>query len=816
MKFSSPSGNLAQTAIKALFLLGLTAPLASAKVVNYRYLRFTPTALRDPGTLAISLSEFQFFNGATRIPTLGTTVTDPSAIASSPASNVYDNYLNSVWQNNSYFSASLTFDFGAPKAIDSYNFVTSLSAAGGDPVSWSIEGSTNGGDWEPVDSITNFVPTTDRFQVAAAANFVFPSVAKPQITAFEFNDVTQPFIVASGVGVDLYYSTVNATSAKITADDANNTELYSSTSNLDNDFPSIIPIPEKQGVYTLTATNAGGSTTRKLTIRAASNHVQSYQYVRYTPLRLRGGGTQIQLSSFDFKLNGAAVPVASVTNPGGTTDTVGEGVGNLIDNHNTATKWFTKNLSPVIFNFGTPTSFDSYSFTTANDSNDRDPVQWIIEGSNNNTSWDLLENITSPPYPTSPIAKTDSGNIPFSGLALTPPAVTLTSTGSFAAAGDPITLTYSAFGAGTLTLSSGVTLTGTSGTVIVNPTATTTYTLTSTTSAGATATAAVTINVVTPTGSVNFPTSFDAATDLSLVGSAKLVNDFATFPNGPNAKRVRLTDLRPNQYGAAWSTSKIKVTDGFETTFDAQISHPDYVNTVGGISFIIQNTTNRYNASNSSALYINNNAVSIALDTFTSRDLYNAPYPGETEANVNVYANTTSKGIYNLDSKGLKYARGYHGNYFVTKPTAAPYKVRISYTPGALSVYVDDKPVVVGLAVDLSTAADASGKAYVGFNATNGFAGAYQDIVDWTLTPGASTATPLAITASSFSFSPAQATLTFSSTSGKTYQITQSADLVTWTPAGSPVTAGAGTTSTTTTVPFTAGSKGFFRVEQTN
>jgi hypothetical protein len=77
----------------------------------------------------------------------------------------------------------------------------------------------------------------------------------------------------------------------------------------------------------------------------------------------------------------------------------------------------------------------------------------------------------------------------------------------------------------------------------------------------------------------------------------------------------------------------------------------------------------------------------------------------------------------------------------------------------------------------------------------------------------ASASTGLAITSYSFDFTAHTVTLNFTSASGTTYRATHSATLngTDWTVTGGTVAATSPTS--TLTVPFTAGTKDFFRVE---
>ncbi|RYD64561.1 MAG: hypothetical protein EOP84_32625, partial [Verrucomicrobiaceae bacterium] len=118
----------------------------------------------------------------------------------------------------------------------------------------------------------------------------------------------------------------------------------------------------------------------------------NYQYYRFTPTKLRiETSNSIQLAEFNFLQSGGAVDMSTVeiSNPGGSTPAT-EVVERLIDGNN-ATKWLDFHKSPVVFNFGTPTEVDGYRFTTANDSTERDPLRWKLEGSNDGSTWTLLD-----------------------------------------------------------------------------------------------------------------------------------------------------------------------------------------------------------------------------------------------------------------------------------------------------------------------------------------------------------------------------------------------------------------------------------------
>ncbi|MEK7952680.1 discoidin domain-containing protein [Luteolibacter soli] len=124
----------------------------------------------------------------------------------------------------------------------------------------------------------------------------------------------------------------------------------------------------------------------------------TFQYYRFTPTKVDGGdaATATQMSEFEFFLRGNKLDVSSVVVTGGVTfpnPGDAESAQKLVDG-NVNTKWFDGNKVPVTFNFGTPVKIDAYRFATANDSRDRTPVRWLIQGSNDNVNFVLIDDRT--------------------------------------------------------------------------------------------------------------------------------------------------------------------------------------------------------------------------------------------------------------------------------------------------------------------------------------------------------------------------------------------------------------------------------------
>jgi hypothetical protein len=119
--------------------------------------------------------------------------------------------------------------------------------------------------------------------------------------------------------------------------------------------------------------------------------VADFRYFRFTPVKLRDGAAanSVQMSEFRLYLEGVQHNGATVSNPGGNNPDA-ERPGNLVDN-DTSTKWLDFNRQPVILAFPSAVSVDSYSWATANDAMERDPIRWTLEGSLNGVDWTLMD-----------------------------------------------------------------------------------------------------------------------------------------------------------------------------------------------------------------------------------------------------------------------------------------------------------------------------------------------------------------------------------------------------------------------------------------
>ena len=171
-----------------------------------------------------------------------------------------------------------------------------------------------------------------------------------------------------------------------------------------NDYPERDPAS-----WTLSGSNDGASWTviesrsaqswsaRKLT-RDFVLTQPSAAYLLYRIDMTAKSGAITQLSELKFKTTTAAA-AAPVTTTELTPSSISargengtkEGIANLFD-HSTATKWLDfSGTTWVQVAFAVPHALDAYSITSANDYPERDPASWTLSGSNDGTTWTVIE-----------------------------------------------------------------------------------------------------------------------------------------------------------------------------------------------------------------------------------------------------------------------------------------------------------------------------------------------------------------------------------------------------------------------------------------
>jgi hypothetical protein len=127
---------------------------------SYRFLRFTVIATR--GSSTVNVGKFTFFYENQALFIKGS-VTNPMGTWEGTMADVTGPGPRPGWSDA--HKKPLVFAFRDPIAVDAYSFTTALSDAGieGDPVSWKLEGSSNGTFWTTVDTQNNYPTPLRRF-----------------------------------------------------------------------------------------------------------------------------------------------------------------------------------------------------------------------------------------------------------------------------------------------------------------------------------------------------------------------------------------------------------------------------------------------------------------------------------------------------------------------------------------------------------------------------------------------------------------------------------------------------------------------------
>ena len=212
--------------------------------------------------------------------------------------------------------------------------------------------------------------------------------------------------------------------------------------------------------------------------------------------------------------------------------------------------------------------------------------------------------------------------------------------------------------------------------------------------------------------------------DFILVGSAQQIGDILRLTLSQHVLPI-------GQSGAAWYTVKQSIENGFEISFQFQITDGAGVGGgADGIAFVIQNSSVSALGSSGGAIgYATgfspgiSNSLAVEFDTFCDWFAYTDP------DNNHISVQTAGVESNNPDHA---YSIGFT-NAIPNMKDGAVHSVKIEYIPGTLSIYLDDliTPVLstpVNLADILSLD---NGSAWIGFTSATGDGYEIHDIVSW-------------------------------------------------------------------------------------
>ncbi len=235
-------------------------------------------------------------------------------------------------------------------------------------------------------------------------------------------------------------------------------------------------------------------------------------------------------------------------------------------------------------------------------------------------------------------------------------------------------------------------------------------------------------------GDVNDP-NFNDITGLQFNGNAGVTTVNTT-------QRLRVTNNSLSQSGAVYASNRQRVSDGFSTTFQFQLSQlagdfPDDAGQVGGdgFSFIVQNNGVSSVGTGGNELGYGGIADSLAIefDTF-----WNTPRIFDTGDPNGNHISIQTRGLTANDSNH-QYSKGQVALTSVDMSDTNVHTVKIDYVPGNCKIYLDNLATPVLNAsdpsLDLATllALEGGSDAYVGFTAaTGGGAQENHDVLSWT------------------------------------------------------------------------------------
>jgi hypothetical protein len=222
-------------------------------------------------------------------------------------------------------------------------------------------------------------------------------------------------------------------------------------------------------------------------------------------------------------------------------------------------------------------------------------------------------------------------------------------------------------------------------------------------------------------------------TDFSDAGTLNLIGGDASITAD---HRLRLTADAGSQFlhgtigGAAWyAAEKSLVAGGFETTFQFQLGSSAGGTGWDGFAFVIQNSSALELRGGEFKLGYHGLPNSVAVEFDTNLDSHLGD-PGPDHISVH----TGGAGANSVDES---YSLGSYNVQGIVLDDAEPHSAKIAYTPGSLSVYLDDLTTpVLTVAIDLAATLDLDlGRAWVGFTAGTRLQVANepldQDILNW-------------------------------------------------------------------------------------
>lgn len=129
----------------------------------------------------------------------------------------------------------------------------------------------------------------------------------------------------------------------------------------------------------------------------ASSSPTAYLYYKWHIITCRSSTNLVQMDEFNLYYSGSELDYSSSTATYSSSYDPSQPPVNAFDN-STATKFVGYNISSpkdLIIQLSSAQAIDSYTYTTGSDASDRDPITWELYGSNDGSSYALLDSQTT-------------------------------------------------------------------------------------------------------------------------------------------------------------------------------------------------------------------------------------------------------------------------------------------------------------------------------------------------------------------------------------------------------------------------------------
>lgn len=366
--------------------------------------------------------------------------------------NITDKSVDSKYQISEQTNFWIQYNATARYKLKRYSLTSADNSPENDPQSWILYGSTDNATWEKIDERYNQVfgdrKVTQTYLCNVTGGYKYFKVNVLSVNGGGSSQLSEWQLFG-----DFYFDQYThdfLESGIITSDAADSVTLSKLKDNDPNTycnikfskFPVVIIAKTKVPVqllgYSITSTDANSATDPKAwtfygskdgvtwsLIENRTNETFESRYLRknydkansnfysYFKLAINAtNGSVTDLNIAEWEINGLGLNAYGVTsNPGGTmtaqydgnydeTKSIDERFPNLIDN-NKLTKYLVNYRKTfwAEYQSARPARLFAYSLTSANDAVTRDPQSWTLYGSNNNSTWTVIDKQTNQVFP---------------------------------------------------------------------------------------------------------------------------------------------------------------------------------------------------------------------------------------------------------------------------------------------------------------------------------------------------------------------------------------------------------------------------------